>query len=47
MEPKQPTFSISIVPCNGCTACCHGPIMLHPGLGDDAAKYETELTPYG
>jgi Fe-S-cluster containining protein len=21
--------------------------MLHPGLGDDAAKYETELTPYG
>jgi hypothetical protein len=21
--------------------------MLHPGLGDDAAKYESELTPYG
>ncbi len=20
--------------------------MLHPGLGDDAANYETELTPY-
>jgi Fe-S-cluster containining protein len=47
MEPKQPTFSIGVVPCNGCTACCHGPIMLHPGLGDDATKYEAELTPYG
>jgi hypothetical protein len=21
--------------------------MLHPGLGDDAANYKTELTPYG
>ncbi len=21
--------------------------MLHPGLGDDASNYETELTPYG
>jgi hypothetical protein len=44
MKPKQPTFSISVVRCNGCTAYCHGPIMLHPGLGDDAANYETELT---
>lgn len=30
------------VPCNGCTACCSGTIMLHPALGDDPSKYETE-----
>ncbi len=47
MEPKEPTFLISVVPCNGCTACCCGPIMLHPGLGDYAANYKTELTPCG
>ncbi len=29
------------VPCNGCTACCHGPIVLHPSLGDDPTRYAT------
>jgi len=33
----------SDVPCNGCTACCHGPIVLHPSLGDDPSHYATEL----
>ena len=29
------------VPCNGCTACCHGPIVLQPAHGDDPSQYET------
>jgi Fe-S-cluster containining protein len=28
--------------CNGCTECCHGPVMLHPSLGDDYRRYRTE-----
>ena len=31
------------VPCNGCTACCQGDmIIIHPECGDDASLYETE-----
>ena len=30
------------VPCNGCTACCYGPVVLHPALGDDPSRYLTE-----
>ena len=33
------------VPCNGCTACCHGVIVLHPALRDDPSQYETEQLP--
>lgn len=30
------------VPCNGCTACCRGElILLHPENGDDVSLYET------
>lgn len=33
----------SNVPCNGCTACCRGDlIVLHPEHGDDVSSYETE-----
>lgn len=36
------------VPCNGCTACCYGPIALHPSLGDDPSKFHHEYKPgYG
>ena len=35
------------VPCNGCTACCHGPVMLHPALGDNPMRFDTEWTEYG
>lgn len=31
------------VPCNGCTACCHGELVLHPEMGDDPARYQTRL----
>jgi Fe-S-cluster containining protein len=31
---------MSDVPCNGCTACCHGTIVLHPALGDDPRKFD-------
>jgi Fe-S-cluster containining protein len=34
--------TMSDVPCNGCTACCHGVVMLHPALGDDPSQYETQ-----
>ncbi len=27
------------VNCNGCTACCHGPIVLHPAMGDEPRNY--------
>jgi Fe-S-cluster containining protein len=30
------------VPCNGCTACCHGEVALQPELGDNPAEYRTE-----
>ena len=30
-----------MVPCNGCRACCYGPVMLHPSLGDDPPRYRT------
>jgi len=30
------------VPCNGCRACCYGPVLLHPALGDDPDKYITK-----
>jgi Fe-S-cluster containining protein len=33
---------VADVPCNGCTACCHGVVVLHPALGDDPSQYETE-----
>lgn len=33
------------VPCNGCTLCCHGPIILHPALGDDPDAYQCDLVP--
>lgn len=36
---------MTIVPCNGCTACCHGVIVLHPALGDDPSTYETVEIP--
>ena len=32
----------SIVPCNGCTACCQNDLLiLHPECGDEPADYET------
>ena len=31
------------VPCNGCTLCCRGDmIVLHPEIGDDPSQYLTE-----
>lgn len=33
------------VPCNGCTACCRGPIVLQPAHGDDPRQYVTEHHP--
>lgn len=31
------------VPCKSCTLCCRGEsIVLHPHLGDDVSKYETD-----
>jgi Fe-S-cluster containining protein len=40
LPPKPPR---SDVPCNGCTACCRGDlIVLHPEDGDDITAYETE-----
>lgn len=33
------------VPCNGCTACCHGTVMLHPALGDNPSEYIHERLP--
>lgn len=33
----------SVVPCNGCTACCRNDlIVLHPEHGDDPAIYRTK-----
>lgn len=30
------------VPCNGCTSCCQGDmIILHPECGDNSAEYQT------
>ena len=30
------------VPCNGCTACCHGDLVfIHPECGDIASEYQT------
>jgi Fe-S-cluster containining protein len=30
------------VPCQGCTACCHGDLVfIHPECGDIASEYET------
>jgi Fe-S-cluster containining protein len=34
---------MSDVPCNGCTACCSGPIVLHAAFGDDVASYRTKF----
>ena len=31
------------VPCNGCTLCCRGTIVLHPAFGDDPTQYDTEV----
>lgn len=37
-----------IVPCNGCTACCHDDaVFLHPEGGDDLSAYKTEKTADG
>lgn len=33
----------NIVPCNGCRACCYGPVTIHPALGDDPSKYELTI----
>lgn len=33
------------VPCNGCTACCHGPVILHPALDDDPRLFDCEFVP--
>lgn len=30
---------MSDVPCNGCTACCKAPIVLHPMAGDDPSDF--------
>jgi Fe-S-cluster containining protein len=35
-------MNLKSVPCNGCTACCHGPVILHPALGDDHRKFDAE-----
>ena len=35
-------MSLPPLVCNGCTECCHGPVMLHPSLGDDYRTYESE-----
>jgi Fe-S-cluster containining protein len=35
----------SVVPCNGCVACCkHERIVLYPEHGDDPSQYETVPT---
>lgn len=35
----------TIVPCNGCVACCKRDLLiLHPELGDDPNQYETVST---
>ena len=31
---------LQAVPCAGCTACCRGPVILHPALGDDPAAFD-------
>jgi Fe-S-cluster containining protein len=35
----------TVVPCNGCTACCRNEqLILHPEEGDDVASYLTRPT---
>ena len=45
MDKKQAVVDLVHVPCNGCTACCHGVIVLHPALNDNPLQYETEQVP--
>lgn len=36
------TIELPPLNCTGCNQCCHGPVMLHPALGDDYETYQTE-----
>ena len=36
-------IEMQYVPCDGCTACCHGVVILHPALGDDHTKFECDF----
>lgn len=44
-EYSRAAVDLVNVPCNGCRACCHGVIVLHPALRDDPSQYETEEVP--
>ena len=42
------SLKTTTVPCNGCTLCCRGElIVLHPEEGDDPSRYDTVMVHSG
>ena len=48
MATTLKTTPVRAVPCDGCTACCEGDmILMHPECGDDHRRYKCEQLPDG